>query len=119
MTNKPLMEFTSHIAGKNAKVRLWPDQIEWELAGRMSSGAKAALGFATAGMSLLATGVRGKRDTNMILVRSITGVTTRKSGLTQVAVVVSTPAGVVDFRCSSSEAEEFKRRLVSLVGQAG
>lgn len=80
--------------GKNAKVRLWPDQIEWALAGRMGTGAKAALGFATAGMSLLATGVRGKRDTSMILVRSITGVTTR-------------------------EAEEFKRRLVALVGQAG
>lgn len=61
MNDKALMEFTSHITGKNAKVRLWPDRIEWELVGRMSTGAKAVLGAATMGMSLLATGVRRKR----------------------------------------------------------
>ncbi|NHB84696.1 hypothetical protein G7085_08965 [Tessaracoccus sp. HDW20] len=116
MNDKALTEFTSHITGKNAKVRLWPDRIEWELVGRMSTGAKAVLGAATMGMSLLATGVRGKRETNMILVRSITGVTTRKSGLMQNEVVVSTPAGTVDFRCSTSEAAEFKRQLLALIG---
>ena len=33
---EPLLELTSHIAGKNAQVRLWPDRLEWSRKGRVS-----------------------------------------------------------------------------------
>lgn len=112
---QPLMEFTSHIAGKNARVRLWPDRVEWERASHLGTAGKAALGAFTLGASLVATGLRGKQDTEMILIRSITGVTTKKSGLTQNAVTVSTAAGIVEFRCSNAEATEFKRQLLALL----
>lgn len=52
----PLHEFTSHIQGKNAQVRIYPDRIEWEQK-RGVSGGKLTAGVMTAGLSLLATGV--------------------------------------------------------------
>lgn len=56
----PLLEITSHIDGKNAKVRVYPDHIEWER-GKQVSGAKIAVGMMTLGTSLLATGVKTRR----------------------------------------------------------
>lgn len=119
MNDRPLMQFDSHIAGKNATVRVWPDRIEWGKTGLMSTGAKLGLGLATAGMSLLATGVRGKGQDEMILIRSISSVTSAKSGLTKNEVSVMTPAGAIAFRCSQREAEDFKRLLLQLVATGG
>lgn len=104
---EPIMELTSHIEGKNATVRLFADRVEWERKGAMSGGAKAALGVATAGLSLFATGVGSKRDTQMIPVRSIAGVSTRREGLRFTVVALATPAGELGFRVSHREAEAF------------
>lgn len=109
---QPLMKFDSHVAGKNAQVALYPDRVEWSKSGWMGTAGKVALGAATMGASLLATGVRGSGGENMILVRSISSVTSKKSGLMKTEVEVHTPAGVVSFRCSGSEAQEFKARLL-------
>jgi hypothetical protein len=72
------MEFTSHIEGRNAKVAIYEDRIEWGRSGwRPAGGATAAV--LTGGASLLLPGKR--RDTNMIPIRQIQGVTTHRAGL--------------------------------------
>ena len=62
MNDQPILELTSHIAGKNAKVFLWPDRLEWSRKGLMSTGTKAGVAIATGGLSYLATGFRGKKE---------------------------------------------------------
>lgn len=106
----PLLELTSHIAGKNAKVRVWPDRLEWSRKGWMSTGAKAGAAVATAGLSYLATGVRGKNEGETIPIRSIVHVQ-RVNSRMQDKVIVKSAAGEVEMRVSSSEAD----RLVSLL----
>lgn len=113
--NQPIMEFKSHVAGKNADVRVFQDRIEWGKKGRMSTGAKAALGAATGGISLFATGVRGKAEDETIFVRSITSVTSKKSGFTKNVVSVIASGNTIDFRCEQSEAVAFKKLLNDLV----
>lgn len=119
MNDKPLIEFDSHVAGKNATVRLWPDRVEWKQGGWMGSGSKAALGALTFGASLVVTGVRGKKDESMIPVRSINSVTNKKSGLTKTMVVVNTSGGAIEFRCSGSQAEKFKSLLLQQMANGG
>lgn len=108
-----LMTFTSHIAGKNAKVRLYPDRIEWSRAG-VSAG-KLTAGVMTGGLSMLATGIRNK-DTDMIPVRSINGVSTKKEML-HTTVNVMTPGNVIGFRVSHGEAAKVKDAIQRLMLQ--
>lgn len=107
MNMNPILEVTSRIAGRNAKVQLFPDRIEWTREGLMSSGAKVALGVATAGLSLAATGVGRKRDTEMIPVRAVSHVSTRKDGLRFTVVTLATAGGDVELRCSHGDAKVF------------
>lgn len=111
MNNAPLMNFTSHINGKNAKVALYGDRVEWTRGG-LSAGKMTAAAL-TLGASALATGLSNK-DTNTILLRQITGVTTKK-GLLNTQVSVAAGASSVAFNCSHSEAAEFKQRLLGLL----
>lgn len=106
-----LLEFTSHINGKNAKVQVFPDRLEWTRAG-LSSG-KLAAGVLTMGLSTLATGVRNK-DTEMIPVRAITSVTSKK-GLANTTVSVITAGNTIDFKISHSEADRLKSTLLQLM----
>lgn len=110
-----LLTFTSHIAGKNAKVRIYSDRIEWERP-RGVSAAKLTAGFLTAGASLLATGVKnGNSGTEMIPVKSISSVTTKRDGLLNTLVQVITSGNTIDFRVSHSEAENVRALLNQLI----
>ncbi|MCC3277519.1 hypothetical protein LJ753_16770 [Arthrobacter sp. zg-Y20] len=109
----PLLSFTSHVAGKNAKVQLFSDRIEWSRAG--VSGGKVAAGMMTGGLSMLATGVRNK-ETEMVPVRSVSSVTSKK-GMVNTVVTVIVPGNTLDFRVSHKEAKEFKERLQGLMLQ--
>lgn len=106
-----LLEFTSHINGKNAKVQVFPDRVEWSKAGL--SGGKLLAGAATMGLSMLATGVRNK-DTEMIPVRAITSVTTKK-GMANTTVSVIAAGNSIDFKISHSEAARLKSTLLQLM----
>lgn len=103
--DKPLYEVTSHIAGKNAKVRVYPDRIEWGRAGRVTA-TRLAAGAMTLGASLAATGARKAGASEMVLMKHITGVRTVKSGLMNHAVQIVTSAQTVEMRCSKAEAEQ-------------
>jgi Short C-terminal domain len=112
----PIMEFTSHIDGKNAKVAIWPDRIEWT----RHSGAAAATGrwsaaVMTVGISLLKTGVKGHKETNVIPIKMVQGVTTHRKGMRYTAVVVATASDSVEFHVHSKQAEEAKSTILRLM----
>jgi len=112
MTNEqPIHTFTSHVAGKNARVSIFPDRVEWSRAG-VSAG-KITAGIMTGGLSMLATGVRNK-DTEMIPVRAITSVSTKKE-LMNTTVNVMASGSVIGFRVSHGEAAKVKSTLQGLM----
>jgi hypothetical protein len=106
-----LLQFTSHIDGKNAKVQVFPDRLEWTKAGL--SGGKVLAGAATLGLSVLATGVRNK-DMEMIPIRAITSVTSKK-GLANTTVSVITAGNTIDFKIGHGEADKLKSTLLQLM----
>lgn len=103
-----LMEFTSHVGGKNAKVSIHPDRIEWERAGRITA-TRVLTGAA------LVTGARKGGGTEMIPIRHITSVTTKKDGLRNWAVSVISAGNSIDLRVSKEEAERIKQTLLRLM----
>lgn len=115
MADQPFYTFTSHILGKNAKVSIYTDRIEWAVA-RGVSGAKLTAGVMTGGLSMLATGVKnGKAGTEMIPVKSITSITTKRDGMLNTKVSVITAGNTVDFRVSHAEAKIVKETLTQLM----
>jgi hypothetical protein len=106
-----LLEFTSHINGKNAKVQVFPDHVEWTKGGL--SGGKMLAGAMTLGLSTLATGVRNK-DTEMIPIRAITSVTSKK-GMANTTVSVITAGNTIDFKIGHGEATKLKATLLQLM----
>lgn len=95
MSDKPLHSFTSHIAGKNAKVAIYADRVEWARAGSLIPGLRS-------------------KGTEMISVRSITSITSKK-GLTNTTVSLIVPGNTVDFRISHGEAKKVKETLQKLM----
>lgn len=115
MPEQPLYQFTSHILGKNAKVEIYPDRVEWERA-RGVSGGKITAGVLTGGLSMLATGVRnGKAGTEVIPIKSISSVTTKRDGLVNSFVSVITVGNTIDMRVSHKEAAIVKQVLTDLM----
>jgi Short C-terminal domain len=112
----PIMEFTSHIDGKNAKVAIWPDRIEWTRhSGAASTTGRWTAATFTLGASLLATGVKGKKDTNVIPIKMVQGVSTHRKGMRYTAVVVMTASDSVEFHVHSKQAEEAKSTIMRLM----
>lgn len=79
--DRPLMTFKSHIGGKNADVTVYENRVEWRRGDHLGTGGKVALGAMTMGLSLAATGVRGRNDQDMILMKAIQSVTSKNSGI--------------------------------------
>lgn len=108
--SEPLMVFTSHVEGKNAKVAVFPDRVEWSREG--SQVARWTAATVTLGASLLG----GKKsEVHTIPVRAITSVTAKRDGLVNSLVSVSSPSGTVAFRVSHREADALRSQLLSLV----
>ncbi|MFJ4284049.1 SHOCT domain-containing protein [Paenarthrobacter nicotinovorans] len=115
MHETPLQTFTSHVAGKNAKVTVYADRLEWKQP-RGISGGKLAAGALTGGLSLLATGVKdGKSGTEMIPIASISSVTTKRDGMLNSKVCVITTGNTIDFRVSHGEAAGIANLLKQLI----
>lgn len=110
-----LLAFKSHIGGKNADVQIFPDRIEWKMA-RGVSGAKVTAGIMTGGLSMLATGVKNRKaGTEMIPMKSITGVTTKRDGMINTIVSVASSSSTIGFRVSHKEAEQIRLLLNRLI----
>ncbi|WP_025159098.1 SHOCT domain-containing protein [Leifsonia aquatica] len=115
MAESPLYQFTSHILGKNAKVAIYVDRIEWEKPRGVSGGKITAAAF-TGGTSLLFTGVKnGKHGTEVIPVKAISSVTTKRDGMLNTIVSVITVGNTIDMRVSHKEAAVVKEVLTDLM----
>ncbi len=108
MTDATIHEFTSHIHGKNAKVRIYANRIEWEKPRTRSVGAT----LATGGLNYLKK--RGI-DTEMIPMKSVTAVATKRDGLVNTIVQVITSGATIDFRVSHAVAVEVRDVLNRLI----
>ncbi|MFF0302478.1 SHOCT domain-containing protein [Streptomyces sp. NPDC004562] len=109
------MTFKSHIEGKNADVAIYQDRIEWSRPRGMSAK-KLTAGLLTGGASLLATGVRSSdAGTEMIPVRNIASVVTKRDGLMFTKVVVVASGNNIDFRVPHDAAPRIKALLTDLI----
>lgn len=113
--NIPIMKFKSHVTGKNADVEVYIDRIEYTKESRMGTASKLALGAATLGTSMLATGVSGKKGTEVIPIKSINSVVTKKDGIRFTAVQVIASGNTIDFRVGHGEAEGIRTCLIELM----
>lgn len=111
----PLLSFVSHIDGKNARVSVWPDRVEWDRKGLLGAGAKAGLAVMTLGTSYLATGVTRKQSSEVIPVKSITSVTSKKGLGLQTKLHVITSGNTIEMRVAHREAEQVKTVLMQLI----
>lgn len=109
----PLLEITSHINGKNAKVCVYADRIEWER-GKAVSAAKITAGVMTGGLSLLATGVKTRHGAGveMIPIHQVTSVTQRRDSPLNDVVSVITSGSTIDMRCSRREADQLRALIL-------
>ncbi|MEU6544097.1 SHOCT domain-containing protein [Streptomyces sp. NPDC046859] len=115
MSSTALMTFKSHIEGKNADVAIHHDRIEWSRPRGMSAK-KLTAGFLTGGASLLATGVRSSdAGTEMIPVRNIASVVTKRDGLMFTKVVVVASGNNIEFRVPHDAAPRIKALLTDLI----
>lgn len=103
----PILEFTSHVSGRNAKVRVFPTHLEVDAPKKRSKGAA----LATGGLSLL--GAR-KREVDTIPMRSVSGVSVSgRMGNSELMIVSS--GMVLTARVSKSEAERIKSTILGLM----
>lgn len=110
MSEQSLLEFTSHVSGKNARVCVFSDRVEWVQEG--SAAARWTKASLTLGASLLA----GKKEEREVIpVRAITNVSTKRDGLRNSAVTVTSAGGSVEFRVSHSEAKQMQETLLGLM----
>jgi hypothetical protein len=111
---EPLLRFKSKIEGKNADVAIYVDRIEWSK--ETLSAGKALAAGATLGLSLLKTGTGGRNmGTEMIPVKAVSSVTTKRDGLTVTRVTVIASGNTIDFRVPHAEAEGIKGVLTQLI----
>ncbi|MHA7292639.1 hypothetical protein [Arthrobacter sp. HLT1-21] len=90
---------------------LFPDRLEWSRSGL--SGGKVAAATLSFGVTALTSGVRN-RDTEMIPIRSISSVTSKK-GMMNTTVSVITTGNTIDFKISHGEADKLKSTLLQLI----
>jgi len=109
---RPVMKFTSYtVGGSTTTVFIYPDRIEWSRRGLKPPGGLTGA-VLTAGLTLA---LPGRRDTNMLPIRMIQGVTTHRAGLSFTTVRVASAGDVTEFKVTKRLAEEIKATLLHLM----
>ena len=109
-----LLEFTSHVDGKNAKVQIFPDRVEWAKPGKVSLTRLAGAQL-TLGASLAATGIRTGGSAEMIAVKNITSVQSAKDGLRFHKVVITASGNTIEFRVDKIVADAARVLISQLI----
>ena len=109
-----LLEFTSHVDGKNAMVQIFPDRVEWTKPGKVTL-TRLAGASVTFGASLAATGLRTGGSAEMIAVKNITSVQSAKDGLRFHKVVIVTSGNTIEFRVDKAVADATRLLISQLV----
>jgi len=111
--DEPLYVVMTKGEGKNARVTLWPDRLEWEKGRGISAGKIVGGIFLTAGVSLLFTGIRGNSDAFETLpLSAVVGVTLKKGDKGHI-VSVNTAGGDIDFCVSRQNAADFRIAILT------
>jgi hypothetical protein len=104
----PLTSFESRVSGRNARVAIYPDRIEWSQPGRttVANVLLVILAIYTAAISLLFPAARPRfkeRGRHILAMKAVQSVSSRYDGMfTAVAVVAG--ASSIEFRVPHSEA---------------
>ena len=114
METKSLLEFTSHIDGKNAIVQIFADRVEYTKPGRVTL-TRLAGASVTMGASLKATGIRTGGEAEMIPIKNISSVNTAKDGLRFHKVVITASNATIEFRVDKAVADTAKVLLSQLM----
>lgn len=114
ISSTPVLEFTSHIAGKNAKVRVFRDRIEWSRKGWIGAKTRHITGAATMGMSYLVTGVKTRDDGEIIPIKSLSSVTSKR-GLRNTLLTFITTGNTLEMNVSHKEADAVKDLVQTLM----
>lgn len=110
----PLHEFVSHIAGKNAIVRVFPTHIEWETKGN----ARVGLAMVTMGVSTaFKSGRRAGAGTEMMPIKAVTSVTTKRGMLNSRLVIIAS-GNTIEANIAHHEAEAVKATLLRLINES-
>ncbi len=110
MSDIALHTFTSHVAGKNAIVKVYEDRVEWESPGSVRKG----LAVATMGLTAVAPGLRKGAGAEMMPIKAITSVTTKK-GLRNTKLVVVAAGNTIEANISHDEAAAVKATILRLM----
>ena len=116
---QPLQELKARLQGSTVFVRIYPDRLEWGRKSKLGTGAKAALGVATVGVSLLATGIKGHDQVTTAPARSIMSVGYKKGGGMYTVTVHTMGGTALAFGIrKKSEAERFTQLVQQVAAQA-
>lgn len=115
----PLAQFESHVAGRNARVTVWPDRIEWAQPGRtkVANVLLIILAVYTAAISLLFRACRprfAEQGRQMLAMKAVQSVASQRDGL-HTAVVVSAGANAIAFRVPHGDVARIEQLLRDLV----
>jgi hypothetical protein len=105
----PLLEFKSHIEGKNADVAIFTDRVEWAQEGRLTLTRMTGKALSAGKLS-----ARRGGSSEVIPVKSISSVTVERDGFRQ-AVRVICSGNAIDFRVGRGDADAIKALLTELM----
>ncbi|WFE47621.1 hypothetical protein [Verrucosispora sp. WMMD1129] len=116
---EPLARFESRVAGRNARVAVWPDRIEWSQPGRtkVANVLLVILTVYTIGISLLFRACRPRfkeQGRQMLAMRAVQSVAAQRDGL-HTAVAVVAGASTISFRVPHDAAPQIEALIRDLV----
>jgi hypothetical protein len=116
----PLATFTSHIAGRNARISIWPDRVESVRPGRLltTNILLVVLAICTIGLALLAPSCRPRfsaLDSQMLPIRSIQSVSSHRETVHTLVTLTAGPNSTMEMRVSQSEAEQIESLIRKLM----
>lgn len=114
VASQPVLRFTSHIGGKNAKVSVYRDRIEWSRKGWIGARTRHITGAATLGMSYLVTGVKTRDDGEVIPIRTISSITSKRGMLNTLLTFIAT-GNNIEMNVSHKEAAAVKDLVQTLM----
>jgi|GEM_PF-1515487 len=107
---EPLLQLRVRINDNPGRLWVFPDRIEYDAKGATSKG-KVALGVMTGGVSMLATGVRGRGDRTVISLREVNSISRKRESMNRDIVTVLTAGNSFAISCTKSEAEKLQAIL--------
>lgn len=116
MDTDPAFSFTSHVAGRNARVDVYSTHINWRSKPVLPVWALLLIMVCTCFISLLFKPLRTFRvSTSSIPMKAVTGVTSQPSRL-QAKLTIIAPGTVIEARIAQTEADAIRQYILGRIG---